>query len=114
MTTADLYVRLLPLLQQAYEELGYPRKRFHTRLIQVVDHLLAAPEPQAMVAVQQVQVRGPIPSERPWVRQEFVDPALESASAGHKLMVRIGAPNQHRLKAKLRQLRAELQRRAVP
>jgi hypothetical protein len=112
--TADLYVRLLPLLQQAYEDLGYPGKRFHTRLIQVIDHLLAAPEPQGLVAVQQVQVRGPIASERPWVRQEFVDPALEAASAGHKLMVRIGAPNQRRLKATLRQLRAALQRRAVP
>ena len=47
------------------------------------------------------------------MRYEYLDPALQSATAGHKLMVRLGADHQRRLKAKLRELRAELQRRAV-
>lgn len=108
----ELYVRLLPLLQQAYEELGFPGRRFHTRLLEVVDHLLDAPESPTLIEVRLTDVKGPIPSLRPWVRYEFADAALESASAGHKLMVRVGTPNQRRLKAKLVELRAELVRRA--
>ncbi len=107
-----LYVRLLPMLQQAYEELGFPGRRFHTRLLNVIDELLDAPESPVLIEVQLTDVKGPIPSLRPWVRYEFADAALESASAGHKLMVRVGAPNQRRLKAKLEELRAELVRRA--
>src|SRR5262249_48601049 len=30
----DLYVRVYPLLQQAYEELGYPKRYFNDRLIE--------------------------------------------------------------------------------
>jgi hypothetical protein len=33
------------------------------------------------------------------VRYEFTDPALESLSAGQKIMVRIGATHERRLKA---------------
>lgn len=109
-----LYVRLLPELQQAYEELGYPGRRFHTRLMAVIDELLAAPEAPELIPVQLTEVRGTVPSLRPWVRYEFVDPALENANAGQKLMVRVGAPNERRLKAKLRELRQELVRRATP
>lgn len=106
---AALYTRLLPLLQSAHEELGYPRQRFHTRLMQLIDHLLAAPSAPERIEVRLTEVHGPIPSQRPWVRHEFADPALEAASAGHKLMVRVGAVNQRRLKAKLVELRAALQ-----
>jgi len=106
---AALYARLLPLLQSAYEQLGYPRQRFHGRLMQVIDHLLAAPPAPELIEVRLTEVRGPIPSERPWVRYEFADPGLEAASAGHKLMVRVGAANQRRLKAKLMELRAAMQ-----
>ena len=40
----DVYVRLYPLLQRAYEELGYPKRYFNDRLIEVIDQLLATPE----------------------------------------------------------------------
>ncbi len=109
---ASLYVRMLPALQRAYEELGFPGKRFHTRLLEVIDHLLAAPQPTGLIEVQLTEVRGEVPSTRPWVRYEFADPKLESASAGHKLMVRMGADHQRRVKAKLKALRAELVQRA--
>ena len=46
-----LYVSAYPLFQQAYEELGYPRRYFNDRLVAVVDHLLATPA-----------ARGPSPS----------------------------------------------------
>ena len=103
-----LYVRLLPLLQQAYEDLGYPKQRFHARLIEVIDQLLATPEPRGPIELTLTEVKGDVPSQRPWVRYEFADPALESASAGQKIMLRVGLANERRLKAKLRELRAEL------
>jgi hypothetical protein len=109
---AELYVRMLPTLQRAYEELGFPQRRFHARVMEVIDHLVAAPAPSATTEVRLTEVRGEIPSTRPWVRYEYVDPALESASAGHKLMLRMGADHQRRVKAKLKSLRAELVQRA--
>jgi hypothetical protein len=105
---AQWYARLLPVLQTAYEEAGYPNRRFHGRLIEVIDQMLATPPAPEWMEVQLTEVRGPVPSERPWVRYEFVDPALEQASAGQKLMLRVGAENQRRLKARLQALRAEL------
>ncbi len=107
-----LYGRMLPLLQQAYEELGYPGQRFHTRLVAVIDQLLATPDAPELIPLTLVQVKGEVPSERPWVRYEFADAKLESASAGQKIMLRVGAVNQRRLKAQLRALRAELVRQA--
>ena len=109
-----LYGRMLPLLQEAYEELGYPGQRFHTRLMAVIDQLLATPAAPELIALTLVEVKGEVPSERPWVRYEFADPALESASAGQKIMLRVGAVNQRRLKAQLRTLRAELIRQSQP
>ena len=109
-----LYGRMLPLLQQAYEELGYPGQRFHARLMMVIDQLLATPNAPEQIALTLVEVKGEVPSERPWVRYEFADPALESASAGQKIMLRVGAVNQRRLKAQLRALRGELVRQAQP
>lgn len=105
---ATLYARLYPLFQQAYEELGYPGKYFNDRLVAVIDHLLAAPEPQGPLAIRVVEVRGEVPSEKPWVRYEYADPKLESLSAGQKLMVRVGLDNERRLKARLRELRAQV------
>ncbi|MBK6435051.1 MAG: DUF3014 domain-containing protein [Rhodanobacteraceae bacterium] len=93
-----LYVRLYPLLQQAYRELGYPQGHFNDRFVAVLDHLLAAPEPPAPVAV----VRD---DKGNWV---YADADLESASAGHKLLMRMGAQHERAIKAKLREFRAAL------
>ncbi len=92
-----VYLRLYPLFQRAYEELGYPNAYFNDRLVEVIDNLLAAPD-----------VQGPIKLIQPKVRYEYVDPSLESLSAGQKIMLRIGTDNAARVKAKLRELRSEL------
>ncbi len=92
-----LYVRFYPLLQQAYVELGYPKATFNDRLVEVIDHLLVTPE-----------IDGPIRLARPWILYEFADPALEARSAGQKALVRMGAANQLRVKAKLRELRRQI------
>ena len=96
-TLASVYFHLYPLFQQAYEDLGYPGRFFNDRLVEVIDHLLAAPEPQ-----------GPIELVQPKVFYQFADPKLEDLSAGQKLLIRMGPANERSLKAKLRDFRAEL------
>jgi len=109
----DLYVRMYPVLQQTYVDLGYPNRQFNDRLLQVINHLLATPTAPQVMAVQLTEVKGPIPSVRPWVRYEFADPALESLSAGQKIMLRVGSVNQNRLKARLSALRQEILKRST-
>jgi Protein of unknown function (DUF3014) len=96
-TLASVYFHLYPLFQQAYEDLGYPGKFFNDRLVEVIDHVLAAPEPQ-----------GPIELVQPKVFYQYADPKLEDLSAGQKLLIRMGPANERSLKAKLRDFRAEL------
>jgi hypothetical protein len=91
------YKRLYPLFQQAYENLGYPGKYFNDRLVEVIDHLLETPE-----------IPAPIPLTQPRVFYEFADPGLEARSAGQKLLIRMGPANARAIKAKLRELRAEI------
>lgn len=110
----DLYLRMSPLLQRAYEDLGYPKGYFNDRLIAVIDLLLASPDPSYPVKVQLTEVKGTEPSLRPWVRYEFADPALESLTAGQKIMMRVGPVNERRLKARLVAVRKELLSRVVP
>ncbi|MDI1237592.1 MAG: DUF3014 domain-containing protein [Polaromonas sp.] len=109
-----LYIHMYPLLQQAYEELGYPKRYFNDRLIAVIDLLLATPEPAGPVPVRLTEVKGPIAPVRPWVRYEFADPALESLSSGQKIMLRVGPAHERRLKAKLAAFRQELLRTPTP
>ncbi len=92
-----VYVRFYPLFQKAYQDLGYPNGYFNDRLIQVIDLLLATPQPGA-----------PIELVRPNVMYQFADPALEARPAGQKMLIRMGPDNAAAVKAKLRQLRAAL------
>lgn len=108
-----LYTQLYPLFQAAYQELGYPRGYFNDRLVAVLDHLRAAPEPAGPLLVQLTRVQGEVPSTRPWVRYEFADPRLESLSAGQKMLVRMGPENARRLKAVLGELRRRVATGAV-
>ncbi len=92
-----VYRRLYPLFQEAYRELGYPEKTFHSRVIECIDDLLEAPE-----------VRAGTRLVRPKVLYEYADPALESRSAGQKMLMRMGPDNAARIKAKLSEIRTEL------
>ncbi|MBX3620650.1 MAG: DUF3014 domain-containing protein [Rhizobacter sp.] len=102
---ALVYKRLYPELQSAYQELGYPNGYFNDRLVQVVDHLLAAPEPEGLLHVRLPEFKGTVQPARPWVLYEYTDPALESLSSGQKIMVRMGTVNERRVKARLREWR---------
>lgn len=96
----DLYFRLYPLFQRAYQDLGNPDAYFNDRVVEVIDHLLATPDAGATVKLVQ-----------PKVFYEFADPALESRSAGQKTLMRMGPGNSKQIKAKLRELRAAITER---
>jgi hypothetical protein len=92
-----VYRRFYPLFQKQYENLGYPEKYFNDRVVEVIDHLLEAPDLQRPVLLSQ-----------PRVLYEFADPKLESLSAGQKILLRIGRENALKIKAKLREVREAL------
>jgi len=110
----QLYVTLYPLFQQAYQELGYPKGYFNDRLVAVIDKLLATPVHEAPLEVSLVDVKGPIPSERPWLRYEFADEALQSLTAGQKMLLRSGPVNHRRLRAKLLEIRRLVTKAPLP
>jgi hypothetical protein len=94
---AQRYAESYPLFQRAYAELGFPDSRFHDRLLEAIDDMLEAPVPA-----------GPVKLIRPKVFYKFADPELEGLSAGQKIMLRMGAENAAKVKAKLREIRAEI------
>jgi Protein of unknown function (DUF3014) len=91
---SQVYLRFYPLFQHVYQDLGYPTGYFNDRLVQVIDSLLATPEPS-----------GPIELTRPNVMYVYADPALEARPAGQKLLLRMGPENAAVIKAKLKELR---------
>lgn len=99
------YVGLYPLLQKAYEELGYPKRYFNDRVVEVLDQLMATPDINGPVRVRLPVINGPMQPRRPWVLYEFEEPALQSLSAGQRILLRTGPVNERRLKAKLAELR---------
>lgn len=109
-----LYVRLYPLFQQAYEELGYPGRYFNDRFVAILDQLLSTPVQTGPINVSLVDVKGPYPMLRPWVRYEFTDPALEALSSGQKMLVRTGPVNHRRLNIKMLELRTLIAGAALP
>lgn len=104
----DLYRRMYPVLQQAYRDQGFANRTLHERMFEVIDLLLATPEPAQPPRITLTEVKGPIPSARPWVRYEYVDPSLQRLAAGQKMLLRVGPDHRKVLKAKLRALRQQL------
>lgn len=96
-TAIDIYRRFYPLFQQSYQRLGYPDGYFNDRLIEVIDHLLATPDPGA-----------PLYLTRPNVLYEFADPDLEALSSGQKLLLRMGPDNANIVKRALKDFRDQI------
>jgi Protein of unknown function (DUF3014) len=92
-----LYLRFYPLFQQSYEELGYSNKYFNDRVIEVIDHLLAAPD-----------IKEPVKLIQPKIVYLYADPNLEGRSTGQKILMRIGSDNEAKVKTKLQEIRQEL------
>jgi hypothetical protein len=81
-----VYVHFYPLFQSAYEQLGYQNAYFNDRLVFVLDHLLATPNPP-----------DPILLAQPAVLYTYADPSLEKLSAGQKVLLRIGQDQRFRI-----------------
>jgi hypothetical protein len=92
-----VYLRIYPLLEEAYREMGHPKGYFHDRMIAVLDNLLATPEP-----------KGPILLVKHVTQYRYADPQLEALSAGQKILLRMGSENARRVKAVLQKLRGQL------
>ncbi|MBW8192332.1 DUF3014 domain-containing protein [Neiella marina] len=88
------YQHVYPLLQQAYEQLGYPDQAFHGVFLQAIERLLATPKPGPSIELEQ-----------PHVMYEYADEALQNLTPADKLMTRLG-PN---LNGKVRLLLSGLQ-----
>lgn len=93
----EVYVRLYPLFQQAYEELGYPKKYFNDRLLVAIDNILAAPD-----------LNKPVKLVQPHVLYNYADPDLEARSAGQKILMRVGSENEAKIKTRLREIRRQV------
>ena len=92
-----LYLRYYPLLQEAYLGLGEGDARFNDRVVEILDHLLATPEPIGLLEVVQVEAN-----------YAFVDPELEALSVGQKALLRLSADDRETVKARMRALREAL------
>lgn len=96
-----LYVRLYPLFQQAYEELGYPHGSFNNRLNETLDDLLDTPD-----------IKEPIKLVQPKFFYQYADAETEALSIGEKIMLRLGSKNIKIVKNKLGEIKQELSRHA--
>ncbi len=88
--TAELYVLVLPLLEQAYSELGLPKGSMNSTLFTAIGRLLEVP-----VLAGEVRLTQPV------VMYEFEDEALERLSPAQKQVIRMGPINTQRLQRKL-------------
>jgi DUF3014 family protein len=91
------YRHYYPLFQQAYRELGYPKGEFNDRLVEAIDDMLEAPQPEPPVALVS-----------PRAMFDYANPDVQAVSAGQKLLIRLGPENEARVKVKLRELRRAL------
>jgi len=91
--TIRTYRVLYPLFQEAYRELGYPRRDFQDTLIRAIKELLRAP-----------MVEGEILLEERVISYQIVDDDLEYLSDAQKNLIRMGPRNTRKIQEKLREM----------
>ncbi len=95
---ARLYRALDPLLQEAYNELGYPGVDFDDTLVRAMSELLEAPV-----------VEGTIPLEQKVLSYAMTDPVLEALSPAQKQLLRLGPDGVRAVHKKIQELAAALE-----
>ncbi|WP_298440754.1 DUF3014 domain-containing protein [uncultured Ferrimonas sp.] len=93
----DQFLLLEPLLEQAYQELGYPQGQFRSTLFSAMDQVLNAPE-----------LDQPLALTSPSVNYQFVDEDLEARSDAQKVMIRMGPTNTRKIKSLLSRFKGAL------
>ena len=94
---AELYVRLEPLMDEAYIELGYPDRRFRDTLERAIIHLGEAPVPGDSPAI----VRGA-------AYYEYADEQLDSLTPVQKQFIGMGPDNVRTVQTKLHAIAAAI------
>jgi len=94
---AEFYSLIEPLLQTAYEELGYPDGKIEDVVFAAIGRLLETPV-----------VTEPVLLIRPVVMFEFEDKRYESMGPVQKQMIRMGPRNTRAVQAKLSEFALEL------
>jgi hypothetical protein len=94
---ARLYRAVDPLLQEAYNELGYPGVDFDDTLVRAMAELLETPV-----------VNGPILLEKKVLSYAMTDETLEALSLAQKQLLRLGPKGVQAVHDKIRELAAAL------
>lgn len=95
---AKLYIRHHPILQEAHFALATETPYFNDRLVELIDHLLDSEDaPPTAIALE--------PYEALF---RLADEDMEEASAGHKIMWRIGPEQAARVRDWLQRFRTEI------
>jgi hypothetical protein len=94
-----VYRQLTPVIEEAYQELGYPGTKFQETMEQAIDVLLETPIPE-----------GEIFLEEKVTTYVFTDPNLEALSDIQKHLLRMGPENIRKIQAKLREIKEALKR----
>jgi hypothetical protein len=88
---ARAYRRLRPLMQQAFDELGYVNLSFDERLARALGRLVDVPVQEGDVLLEATSVTF-----------QYADPELEALSPAQKHMLRMGPHNMRLVQTKLR------------
>jgi len=95
---ASIYKQLLPLLEEAYGELGYPGKEFQESLEAAIEVLLKTPV-----------IENNILLEEKVTSFAFADPHLEGLNDVQKHLLRMGPENIKKIKTKLKEILTALE-----
>jgi hypothetical protein len=93
-----LYALLTPLIDEAYQDIGYPSGSFTQTFINAIEHLLETPI-----------IRYKLELISPSVMYKFAEESLESLPDTQKLMLRMGPDNLQLIKFKLREIQNQLE-----
>ncbi len=93
--TAQAYEKMKPLFQEAYRELGYPQKDFHSTLVRAIKRILDAPIVEGEVLLKE---------EGQGVNYLYVDDGLENMNEVQKHLLRMGPKNTRKIQQKLREI----------
>jgi len=98
-TFIDFYTQLMPLIDEAYQGIGYPENTFNQTFEKAIDHLLQAPI-----------IRYKLQVEAPSAVYKYHDKNLESLPDTQKLLLRMGPDNLQIVQEKLLEIKNELPR----
>ncbi|MCM2681320.1 DUF3014 domain-containing protein [Echinimonas agarilytica] len=99
----DLYTHVYPLLQNAYENLGYPDQQFHDTLLQALEVIKSSQKPSSSIALTQ-----------PNVMFEYADLEMQESTPVNKLMLRVGPEMNQKFRLLLEGLSGPLQQWQPP